>query len=1086
MYTYIYTHIIELMGPPKFLSLIEGLKKRVNTFDVCRGNRVGIDTSVWLHQIVHSKELVDLAKEKGVQTARECVCFWIMHRTYKLLKQNIYPFHVFDGLSSPHKKHAHAKRAASKAHFACPLDFKLIKLIISHLRQAGLMYIVSPYESDHQLAMLDRLGVIEYVITEDVDLILHGCRNVMLKVEFKSGQCDLYQNETFGNGHGNGNSNGNGRQSNGNGRQSNDNGNNGLTVTSSVTDLVSRWGFDIVKLIACCYECDYGKIQGLGAVTAVKMLSQIEGKFIEEKGGPQPGPERIAQQIKKTIKRCKMDEKSIAEIIWWNWLGYTHQLAYNPNTYALQQLHTTPLRRLSQPPPSLDISSISLPFSTSHLRAPNGDMHENFGDVRRTVLVCVRDKQRGVSSERDVDRVYAHVSGFRRLGRDTKLHKEHSPPSLPLIPNDLSAPRNLWEFSESKIDSGKFWEFFQEISSGGGDRVHVPINERLRVREKDINEEIRVLMKRFKWRLVALYCYSFGCLGIALASLGPALPHIAKKTNSSLRQAGTIFTARSAGYASGSVIGGIATSNNKTKDHGNLLICTCMVAVAIGTICAPFFNQIWILGGFICLQGVAMGVLDTAGNLLILHLITSINLNTPQQDTKSQSEPYLQSLHFVFALGAVAAPVIVGVFLGAQRFPINPLIPPFGIIGGLCIPAAIFAYILPSPPSPSKNDFEREERKKTEKLNFGGGNSQNPTVDMEMHPLFLSEPKSNLSESRRRNSERKLRFPEVKDGFSEAKEGFSESKEGFSKAKEGFSEAKEGFSEAKEGFSEAKEGSSEPRIGSSEAGIGSEDYLDEELLRNSEEEEYANNLVPTEPKDPSEPMLSEPTTRAEAMGSRNGRKKRIIILGGTAMFLFAYVGVEVTTGGYLYTYTLKSGLGGHSTATAVNTCFWVMLAAGRGAAIFLSSRLTPSSLLALNCGVGFVSVLIPMCFSRSLVALFLGMSLYGVALASSFPTAFTLADSYIGVDSVGATIFVAGASIGEMIIPLLTAHLIQFYGVWSLFIILTAGNAIMLGILGIMVLVGEGMIPCLDASNTEYAEVSSAHVDVHVDRDRVR
>ncbi len=46
------------------------------------------------------------------------------------------------------------------------------------LRELDLDYIVSPYESDAQLAYLSREGLVDAVITEDSDLIPYGASRV--------------------------------------------------------------------------------------------------------------------------------------------------------------------------------------------------------------------------------------------------------------------------------------------------------------------------------------------------------------------------------------------------------------------------------------------------------------------------------------------------------------------------------------------------------------------------------------------------------------------------------------------------------------------------------------------------------------------------------------------------------------------------------------------------------------------------------------------------------------------------------------------------------------------------------------------
>ena len=44
-------------------------------------------------------------------------------------------------------------------------------------------YVVAPYEADAQLAYLERTGLVDGIITEDSDLLVFGCKNVLFKFD---------------------------------------------------------------------------------------------------------------------------------------------------------------------------------------------------------------------------------------------------------------------------------------------------------------------------------------------------------------------------------------------------------------------------------------------------------------------------------------------------------------------------------------------------------------------------------------------------------------------------------------------------------------------------------------------------------------------------------------------------------------------------------------------------------------------------------------------------------------------------------------------------------------------------------------
>lgn len=80
----------------------------------------------------------------------------------------------------------------ARSHFRRCVDIthKMALQLIKECRRQNVDCIVAPYEADGQLAYLNRIGIADYVITEDSDLILFGCKRILFKLDLH-GNCLL-------------------------------------------------------------------------------------------------------------------------------------------------------------------------------------------------------------------------------------------------------------------------------------------------------------------------------------------------------------------------------------------------------------------------------------------------------------------------------------------------------------------------------------------------------------------------------------------------------------------------------------------------------------------------------------------------------------------------------------------------------------------------------------------------------------------------------------------------------------------------------------------------------------------------------
>lgn len=122
-----------------------------------------------------------------------------------LLQHDIRPIMVFDGRNLPAKADTELKRRESRlkakqmakqltqlgktteaeTYYKQCLEItpEMAHKLIVACRQKGVDCIVSPYESDAQLAFFSIKGVAQCILTEDSDLLVYGCEKVLFKLD---------------------------------------------------------------------------------------------------------------------------------------------------------------------------------------------------------------------------------------------------------------------------------------------------------------------------------------------------------------------------------------------------------------------------------------------------------------------------------------------------------------------------------------------------------------------------------------------------------------------------------------------------------------------------------------------------------------------------------------------------------------------------------------------------------------------------------------------------------------------------------------------------------------------------------------
>jgi fucose permease len=164
---------------------------------------------------------------------------------------------------------------------------------------------------------------------------------------------------------------------------------------------------------------------------------------------------------------------------------------------------------------------------------------------------------------------------------------------------------------------------------------------------------------------------------------------------------------------------------------------------------------------------------------------------------------------------------------------------------------------------------------------------------------------------------------------------------------------------------------------------------------------------------------------------------------GIGLF-FAYTGIEVATGNWVFSLLTEARGVSPALAGAWVSLFWASLTIGRILFGFVVQRVAPSTLLRW-CMAGAVLSALLIWANLALWLTFVGIALMGLALAPQFPLLISATPTYLGPQHAnnGVGIQVAAASLGGALLPSLIGVLARARGLEVLGPFLFAGALVM-------------------------------------------
>ena len=169
------------------------------------------------------------------------------------------------------------------------------------LKAESVAYVVAPYEADAQMAFLERTGVVDGILTEDSDLLVFGCKKILLKLDANEAtvtsisRCDFAVM--------------------------------GATTTGGFSLL--GWTDEQFRAMAILSGCDYlPSIPGIGLKTAWNLLKKHKtaSKVIQA----------VKLEGKKVVPKGYNEAFNLAEKV------FLHQRVYDPTQECLVYLSERP------------------------------------------------------------------------------------------------------------------------------------------------------------------------------------------------------------------------------------------------------------------------------------------------------------------------------------------------------------------------------------------------------------------------------------------------------------------------------------------------------------------------------------------------------------------------------------------------------------------------------------------------------------------------------------------------------------------------------------------------------------------------
>lgn len=147
-----------------------------------------------------------------------------------------------------------------------------------------------------------------------------------------------------------------------------------------------------------------------------------------------------------------------------------------------------------------------------------------------------------------------------------------------------------------------------------------------------------------------------------------------------------------------------------------------------------------------------------------------------------------------------------------------------------------------------------------------------------------------------------------------------------------------------------------------------------------------------------------------------------------ALYLFFYVGAEITYGGWIFSYATTLNIFTVSGAAYLTSGFWFAFTFGRLISIPVATRFSPRQVIPVALTGCLVILILVLLLPASRTMLWVVTTVLGFCMAPLWPMGFTLAGQSIKLTARLSSIILLGESIGGMFLPWVVGQVIDFSG----------------------------------------------------------